>query len=146
MNHTKSKTICFLLFLSIFNFQTQEVLANVRYYVHVVNFLSDNTQPLRIHCASGDNDLGYHDLAIKQDFQWSFHVNYFVHSTLYFCHFWWGAKQASFDVFNKTWAPNCNRVHKGDKFCFWLVKDDGFYFTGTQHNDVPGPFAKIRDW
>ncbi|XP_027165933.1 S-protein homolog 24-like [Coffea eugenioides] len=140
MNHTIFRSLCFLLFLATFSFQAGKVVGFFgRYYLYVHNGLPDDSTPLTVHCASGNDDIGYHNLTVNQDLTWSFHMNFF-RNTLYFCHFWRGAKSAMFDVYNDTWAYYCGHYHQSDKYCYWLVKENGFYFTGQQHHNVPGPF------
>ncbi|KAG9148501.1 hypothetical protein Leryth_023614 [Lithospermum erythrorhizon] len=51
--------------------------------VHVINRLPPNSGTSRVHCASGDDELGYRYLKVNEDFNWSFG------KTLFFCHFWW---------------------------------------------------------
>lgn len=58
--------------------------------VHVLNHLPDNTNPLRLHCQSRDDDLGFHSISQQQDFNWHFCENFF-HTTLFFCHLWWNS-------------------------------------------------------
>nr|XP_009759834.1 PREDICTED: uncharacterized protein LOC104212312 [Nicotiana sylvestris] len=59
--------------------------------VHVMNKLPSDSPQLTIHCASKNDDLGYHSLAVDEDFNWSF-CEAFADNTLFFCHFWWVQK------------------------------------------------------
>ncbi|KAI5655989.1 hypothetical protein M9H77_24782 [Catharanthus roseus] len=108
-----------------------------KYTVHVISNLPSNRYPLRIHCASGDDDLGYHNLSVNQDFNWSFRMN-FRGTTLFFCHFWWKNEDKAFEVFNHDISINTCRSN-----CYWLVRDDGFYFTDDIDNVAPEKYA---DW
>ncbi|KAG9148500.1 hypothetical protein Leryth_023615 [Lithospermum erythrorhizon] len=92
------------------------------YEVHVINNLPPNSPKLRIHCASGDNDLGYHDLNVNGSFSWIFQLNIIIGKTLFFCHFWWENKDIRFDVFHGK-IGFCG----DEKICAWIVKEDGFY-------------------
>ncbi|KAK4385936.1 hypothetical protein Sango_2717600 [Sesamum angolense] len=92
-----------------------------RYEVHIINSLPSNSDPLVVHCASGDDDLGTHTLTSNQVFQWSFCENV-TQTTLYFCHFSWGSKERAFEVFNKKLKGDC---YNG--LCFWEVRADGIY-------------------
>ncbi|KAI3470536.1 hypothetical protein Pfo_027199, partial [Paulownia fortunei] len=101
-----------------------------KYTVHVMNHLPLwSNIPLRLHCASGDNDLGYHKLPIFGDFNWTFCDNIFG-TTLYFCHLWWnsrlGPKQKAFNVFTEKWSPKCT-----SGVCYWAANQDGIHFTGS---------------
>ncbi|KAL8468730.1 hypothetical protein ACS0TY_031796 [Phlomoides rotata] len=94
-----------------------------RYTVHVINDLPSNSK-LRIHCASGDDDLGYHTLPVGYDFDWSFCD--ILWTTLFFCHLWWdsNSKERAFDVFNLRLAAGlCLETFK----CFWSARGDGIY-------------------
>ncbi|KAI5678833.1 hypothetical protein M9H77_09783 [Catharanthus roseus] len=107
-----------------------------KYTVHVINNLPSNQFLLKIHCASGDDDLGFHDLSVNQDFNWTFNMNIFG-TTLFFCHFWWSNKDKAFEVFNHDiGTKNCATN------CYWLVREDGFYFTDDINN---GP-QKWQTW
>ncbi|CAI9759773.1 unnamed protein product [Fraxinus pennsylvanica] len=50
--------------------------------VHTVNNLP---RTLTLHCASGDDDLGFHNLTINNDFHGKFCESY-LGVTLFFCH------------------------------------------------------------
>ncbi|PIN24458.1 hypothetical protein CDL12_02809 [Handroanthus impetiginosus] len=101
-----------------------------KYEVHIVNSLPQNSPTLRLHCASGNDDLGYHDLLVNQDFQWSF-CDKFFGGTLFFCHLWWGSKNKGFEVFNTHWEGRCRNY-----ICDWVAKSDGIYFNRE----------KLYDW
>ncbi|PIN24457.1 hypothetical protein CDL12_02808 [Handroanthus impetiginosus] len=128
--------ILFLFFLLIpnhvlsFSYEKKKCRWTEKYEVHVVNSLPQNSAMLRLHCASGNDDLGYHDLSVNQDFQWSFCTRFFG-TTLFFCHLWWGSKNKEFEVFNTDWQERC-----GNDICDWAAKSDGIYFNGE----------KLYDW
>uniref|UniRef100_A0A3Q7I863 S-protein homolog n=1 Tax=Solanum lycopersicum TaxID=4081 RepID=A0A3Q7I863_SOLLC len=108
------------------------------------NDLPKNTPRLKFHCASGDDDLGYHYPAIGSDFHWSFCA---TPSTLFFCHFWWNGKDLSFDVFNTLFGCVTDG-HVPDYVvnCHWQVKADGINL-GYFDNDVQQIiYTKYRDW
>ncbi|KAL8555153.1 hypothetical protein ACS0TY_003090 [Phlomoides rotata] len=71
-----------------------------RYVVHVINDLPSNSE-LRIHCASGDDDLGYHTLLVGYDYDWSFCD--IPHVTLFVCHLRWdlNSKERTFEAFQE---------------------------------------------
>ncbi|KAK4342386.1 hypothetical protein RND71_038202 [Anisodus tanguticus] len=136
-----SVKILFLLFIMPYNIQGCD-----HYEVHIHNNLPKNSPQLKLHCASGDDDLGYKYPGLGTDFNWSFCPN---PSTLFFCHFWWAGKDLRFDVFNNSRV--C--VRDGDRFvpavttkCQWQVQADGFYL--GYFDDISGQlkFKKYRDW
>lgn len=135
MGNSLAKTLLFFVFmleshLPTFAFREARICVFTDdFTVYVANKLPPNSDPLRIHCASRNNDLGYHNLTTNQDFHWSFCTSAFGR-TLFFCHLWWGMKGVSFDVFKDSWAKRCS----GDE-CYWTVKDDGIYLSGYKRHD-----------
>lgn len=114
-----------------------------KYEVHVINKLPPNSPELRIHCASKNREIGDQNLPIDEDLNWSFCERLFAR-TLYFCHFWWGAKDKSLTVYDD---PNyC--VHHGLNtnelnYCKWEVREDGFYL--EQYIAVNDTYYMARD-
>ncbi|KAH6791340.1 hypothetical protein C2S51_006346 [Perilla frutescens var. frutescens] len=108
-----------------------------KYTVHIVNNLtSSSNNPLLIHCASGDDDLGNHSLARTCDFNWSFRMNFFS-TTLFFCRFRWEGKNVAHDVFTDRLSDGCFPIDGHVIYrCRWLVKEDGFYLENV----------KVYDW
>ncbi|KAL3649949.1 hypothetical protein CASFOL_006352 [Castilleja foliolosa] len=86
---------------------------------------------MTIHCASGDRELGFHTLAVNEQFQWDLCARA---RTKYFCHFWWGSKQKAFDVFTAGFFYYKKYV--------WAAKEDGIYST---HEDFD-PLTKKFNW
>lgn len=105
-------------------------------HVHIVNNLTSNSQPLKIHCASGDNDLGHHDLYPGQKYEWGFCPN-LGPNTLFFCHFWWGSKNKAFEVYNQK------KMKKSNRQSWWKAEDDGIYFCNGKTSSV---YMKKYDW
>lgn len=104
-----------------------------KYEVHIINNLPSNTPPLKIHCASGDDDFGDYFPSINEDYNWSFCGNLFGRS-LYFCHFWW-EKDKVFDVFNNTnTCVSGGQIPYFSRQCVWVVKSDGFYLGYYEDN------------
>ncbi|KAL8468727.1 hypothetical protein ACS0TY_031793 [Phlomoides rotata] len=96
------------------------------YTVHVINDLPSNSK-LRIHCASGDDDLGYHTLPVGYDYDWSFCD--IPWTTLFCCHLWWdsNSKERTFNAFNALIRANlCFESRE----CFWSARDGGIYSSG----------------
>ena len=115
--------------------------------VHIVNGLPDNTHSLVVRCQSKDDDFGYHTLLLGQEFSWKFHINIFGR-TLYFCHFWLqGIKDRSFDVYD-DWneKPHCADNLNDIKTCYWLVKDDGFYYSDYKADLNSSDWQKWLPW
>lgn len=97
--------------------------------VHIMNDLSNNDEPLIIHCHSNDDDLGEHTLWMKNEFSFQFRENVWRYT-----HFWCSmrilnSKETTVDVYRA--------YHETDKCqdtgnCFWSVREDGFYFSNDQ--------------
>lgn len=117
------------------------IIVYPKFEVRVLNDInSTKSPPLRIHCASGDDDLGNHTLYYLQNFHWQFRINFWL-TTRFFCHFWWDNKQRVFDVFYAGWHEFCEDPDSFDdiNLCYWVVKTDGFYFTNKRQfspNDI----------
>ncbi|KAL8052048.1 hypothetical protein ABFX02_06G188000 [Erythranthe guttata] len=103
--------------------------------IHVINRLP--FPQLRFHCASGDDDLGYHNVNPNYDFHWKFCTD-FVPSTLFFCHLWWNNKDVSFDVFSTKTYYRCLEGK-----CYWEARTDGIYFADGED---PTQFRKAYNW
>lgn len=104
--------------------------------IHVVSNLPSNSQPLKVHCASGDDELGFHYLLPNQDFHWKFNNNFYP-STLFFCHFWWESKEKAFDVYKEKIIG----IHTYQSW--WVAKSDGIYFSNQTE---PTLLEKRYDW
>ena len=114
------------------------IIHGPHYEVHVVNLMPNQTW---IHCFSKDNELGFHYLQPKEDFHWDFHMNFFGR-TQYFCHFWWGIKQAGFRVFKGF--DMCGDYDYHLNVCRWEIRPDGFYYSTTAKNGHIK--TKQQDW
>ncbi|KAL7177400.1 hypothetical protein ACSBR2_030707 [Camellia fascicularis] len=70
---------------------------------HLIHDIPNNSTPMQVHCHSRDNDLRTYTLRYGKIFRWKFNPN-FVGITPFFCHFYWGAKNKSFTVYDhKIW-------------------------------------------
>lgn len=107
--------------------------------VFIINTVPTDKDKLWVHCASKDDDLGYRTVDQNKYFLWSFGENV-LHTTLFFCHFWWGQRDKSFDVFKHSIGARWCQT----KSCFWVVQEDGFYITDDY---VKGsPLHKWETW
>ncbi|KAK4402398.1 S-protein11 [Sesamum angolense] len=112
-----------------------DCIATSEYEVHVFNRLPD--PKLKLHCASKDDDLGYHEIVQNYDFNWKF-CDSFTKRTLFFCHLWWLNKDAAFDVFKSKSSDDCDRY-----LCLWEARSDGIYFSS---GSPPKLFRKKFAW
>ncbi|GER28946.1 plant self-incompatibility protein S1 family [Striga asiatica] len=111
-----------LLVLFTYIFLTKGCFTD-EYEVHLINRLP--YPRLKFHCASGDNELGYHKVVPNFDFHWKFCENIWK-KTLYFCHLWWEDKEIAFDIFTSKHSNRC-RISE----CFWEARKDGFRIQGS---------------
>ena len=147
MNDTGIKSSYLLALFATFNYlQSFHVSAifPIPFEVFVVSQLPANSSLLHIHCASKDNDLGDHDLHRDGQFRWQFRMNFWG-TTEFWCHFWWNSKDRRFTVMRWSFA----KIHCGHDLlirntCFWMVREDGFYFSnrGISYEIT----EKLRDW
>lgn len=59
----------------------------LKVHVYIHNGLGPNNT-LTIHCKSKDDDLGKHNIAYNQYYEWSFRYDFFER-TLFWCNMWW---------------------------------------------------------
>lgn len=105
--------------------------------VHIMNGMSQNTDPVNVHCKSGDSDLGLRTLGQGVEFDFRFKTRV-VGTTLYFCSWYWDSKRASFDVFrDDREALHCVKTAN----CYWKAREDGFYFSVDNSN-----WVKRNNW
>ncbi|KAF3637812.1 putative glutamate receptor 3.6-like [Capsicum annuum] len=117
-----------------------------KYEVHVINNLTSDSPHLKIHCASKNDDLGYHYPAIYEDFNWSFCQPVFG-KTLYFCHFWWNLKEKSFIVFNDyQFCVSDSTIPNPKNNCKWEVRPDGFYLEIRNTTGASSYMYHYLDW
>uniref|UniRef100_M1AGG2 S-protein homolog n=1 Tax=Solanum tuberosum TaxID=4113 RepID=M1AGG2_SOLTU len=116
-----------ILFINILNLKN--VVAS-SFHVQVVNNIDPTRFPfnsIKLHCASKDNDMGFHDITPNNQFEWTFKEGYFS-NTLFFCHFWWGLKERAFEVFNVFHGCIKNAPLNPDtRLCKWTITDIGFF-------------------
>lgn len=108
-----------------------------KYTIYVANLLPPNTPELRAHCASKNKEIWNSTIALNQNIQWNF-CNSFFKRTMFFCHFFWGSNEASFEVFNSKTSDLCTA-----EVCYWEVRGDGLYLSGSY---PPTNFKKMHDW
>ncbi|XP_012837734.1 PREDICTED: trinucleotide repeat-containing gene 18 protein-like [Erythranthe guttata] len=87
--------------------------------IHIFNDLPPKSAPLKLHCWSKNDDLGYHTVDVDKEFEWTFCSN-FSPSTLYTCQLWWGSKDRAFEVFDEK-----TEGMKSDRSVYWVAKNDG---------------------
>lgn len=134
----KKFTFALILFLELclMHNYVDACFATSRHHIHILSELPPDSPPVKVHCASGDDDLGDHILAPKQSFEWSFCANFFP-TTVFFCHFWWDGKDLAFEVYHERFAQK--RTHNS----WWITKHDGIYFSNANE---PLNQMKKYDW
>lgn len=110
--------------------------------VHIISGVQNTPKPLECHCQSKDDDLGVHKIKMGYEFYWVFSPN-ILHTTLYFCHFYWGSKNVRFDVYDTNLDNLCRKAGLiiAPYDCYWLVRPDGFYLSNNRRN-----FVKRHGW
>ncbi|PIN10420.1 hypothetical protein CDL12_11926 [Handroanthus impetiginosus] len=106
------------------------------FYVHVIDNINSK-DPLLLHCASGDDELGNHTLYNNGVFNFKFCETFF-HRTLFFCRFRWTWKSIAVDVYKSKSRFDCSSFH-----CFWSARTDGIYFSGL---NPPKNWTKRYSW
>ncbi|EYU39662.1 hypothetical protein MIMGU_mgv1a023453mg, partial [Erythranthe guttata] len=108
---------------NIFVTTTYCCVLSKQYEVHVVNKMP--LPRMKVHCASADNDLGYHYAEPDYDLNWKFCEN-ITGNTLYFCTLRWRNKEVSFNAF--TSHLKNDPCSKG--ICRFEARIKGIYFSG----------------
>ncbi|KAE8698834.1 putative Leucine-rich repeat receptor-like protein kinase family protein [Hibiscus syriacus] len=113
-----------------------EDMVFINYHIHIVNDLPNDmppgVPPLKIHCKSGDRDIGEMPMFPHDDYQFDTKVDWFA-TTLFFCSVdWLEGKQQSFDAFvARRDEHRCRKYHNS---CLWSVREDGIYFSDDNLN------------
>ena len=125
----------FVIFMSM---KESEYFSGAKYDIRVVNGFTDNSSlALVIWCSSGDENLGGRALQVGDDYSWSVETSIWG-TTLSRCTMKWDAIRKQFDAFHgrrDVWRCGPLRT------CFWLVREDGFYFSNDQVN-----WKKVFSW
>ncbi|KAF7851535.1 hypothetical protein BT93_L3753 [Corymbia citriodora subsp. variegata] len=102
-------------------------------YVEINNNLPTGIT-LRVHCKSGDENLGIHDVTNWWGF--SFTPQFFFWGTLYFCSFSWPGRFEWFDIYEQSrdWHY-CNE-------CIWRISPNG----PCRLSDSSGEFDICYPW
>ncbi|PRQ28109.1 putative plant self-incompatibility S1 [Rosa chinensis] len=105
------KTVLLLMFLTMLKAKT---------HVRIINNLPDDMQ-LHIHCQSGDDDLGFHELSNLSSFEFSFKPNW-IGSTRFFCFMAWLSNGHYFDIYEYRRDGTCLWT---EHTCKWHVTPNG---------------------
>ncbi|KAK4354881.1 hypothetical protein RND71_027075 [Anisodus tanguticus] len=145
-SYIKTLFLLFILYINILQVKSSkfsEFFAGTKYYIQVANNLPPGSI-LKVHCASKQTDIGFHDIVQNDQIAWSFRETIFT-DTLFFCHFWWGQKDKAFEVFNTyTGCIKNSPLDAHTHICKWIVKADGFYLQGDP--TVNPKFFNITPW
>ncbi|XP_009595483.1 S-protein homolog 21 [Nicotiana tomentosiformis] len=109
--------------------QPYDYFGNI-YNVHIINgFTNNSSLPLVVWCSSGDTgDIGGRALQERDDFSWSVKTKFWKNSQ-YVCTMKLDQKRRRFQAFyGSRDVQRCSPT----KQCFWLVKEDGFYFSNDE--------------
>ncbi|CAN1839806.1 S-protein homolog 74 [Linum perenne] len=98
--------------------------------VHILNELKDDKKAMRVHCKSGSQDLGIHDVPKGSEYQWSI-KNTNTMATPYTCGVSANDKELVFKAYFED-AELLRRVN--DNNSYWVVKDDGIYLRQVWKN------------
>ncbi|XP_047335798.1 S-protein homolog 6-like [Impatiens glandulifera] len=136
------KTLCIFIFLLTISFSWFFIFTSLVqpdyfvggvYEIQVINgFRNNSSLPLVIWCTSGDqDDMGGRALQEGDDFGWRVKAGFLRASSHFICTLKWDDKRKRFDAFKvERDSHRCGPLRK----CFWLVKEDGFYFSNDGEN------------
>ncbi|KAG6382810.1 hypothetical protein SASPL_157481 [Salvia splendens] len=100
--------------------------------------VAEGSPPLNVHCFSGDDDLGYHDLTQNAEYHFDFCEKPFA--TMFACHFKWNGKDKSFHVYD---AAHGGYILCNNGICYYSVASDGFHFSNVY---PPNQGRFLCDW
>ncbi|KAK3420717.1 hypothetical protein EUGRSUZ_H03232 [Eucalyptus grandis] len=107
--------VAFVMILASLQASSGDFLEKVE--VQIINKLP-GAPLLTVHCKSGDDDLGVHQIPADSFWQFSFKPSFFE-STLFFCSFQWPGAFYHFDVYDQK--RDENRCH----LCHWTILPTG---------------------
>ena len=87
--------------------------------VEITNRLTDRY--LAVQCKDKHHDLGVQQLNVGQTFSFNFYPNFFLTSTLYFCHFVWLEGDRYFNIYEEDIDGYCDHHHT----CYWDILATG---------------------
>ncbi|PIN15537.1 hypothetical protein CDL12_11819 [Handroanthus impetiginosus] len=123
--------LCVALFTTYSSLKHIFNLENTTYDVRIINGFSNNSSlPLVVWCVSQDwGDIGGRALQERDDYSWIIKTKGFFWSSYRFvCTMKWDSRRKKFEAFQASrdkYRCGANRQ------CFWLVKEDGFYFSNN---------------
>ncbi|GMI73975.1 S-protein homologue 1 [Hibiscus trionum] len=101
--------------------------------VHVVNGFSNLNETLNAHCRSKGVDFGLRYIPVQGEFNWSFHIKYFLDKTKFSCHMWWSGGEKYLDVF---WVDDrFLSLYCAGNNCYWMSRDDGIYLFDYRYKE-----------
>ncbi|KAL3650011.1 hypothetical protein CASFOL_006414 [Castilleja foliolosa] len=116
------KTIIIYIALSFLLYGSDSCFLIDRVHVNFINHLPNEfPQPLLVHCASKDDDLGNHTLTFNQ--MWGFSFCVIPFTTLFKCDLHWTGLglNLNVDAYDASWVKNpCDKSN-----CTWTVSVGG---------------------
>ncbi|KAG8372785.1 hypothetical protein BUALT_Bualt12G0103000 [Buddleja alternifolia] len=103
------------------------------YDIRIINgFTNNSSMPLIVWCSSQDNgDMGGRALQEHDDYSWTVKTGFYMRSCPFVCTVKWDKKRKKFEAFGVgVDRDRCGACGQ----CFWLVKEDGFYFSNDGVN------------
>ncbi|KDP36439.1 hypothetical protein JCGZ_09509 [Jatropha curcas] len=122
---------CLAITIILFSVYQPERFVGVEYDVRIVNgFTNNSSLALVIWCSSEVEEMGGRALQEGDDFSWSFKTNS-LGTNHYICTMKWDERRRKFDAFKiPRDIDRCSLFKK----CYWLVREDGFYFSNDEIN------------
>ncbi|CAK9329254.1 unnamed protein product [Citrullus colocynthis] len=101
--------------------------------VNITNALKGQNNQLTVHCKSGDDDLGVHQLPHLISYAFTFRPNFWG-STLFYCTFQWPGWTHYFDIYKDS----RDRTRCNETLCLWIVGEEGIcmFNYGTKKYDI----------
>lgn len=111
--------------------------------IHIYDGIQDSQ--ITLHVRSKDDDLGYHNITYNLGYKFDFCEN-LIHNTLFTGDFFFGTKEAHFDVFDIDVSDFIKPQPFQRSHAYWLLKADGYYLSKYFKSYDDPAWILIGEW
>jgi len=120
-----SKIMIILCLLLVVVVQLEGIVSAAPFFptkitVEITNKLSTKQKQLDLYCKDKHHDLGLIKLNVNETYRFRFFPEYFIPTTLYFCHFVWSNGDHHFDIYVEKRDVYCTHNR-----CSWKILENG---------------------
>ncbi|KAF5778466.1 putative plant self-incompatibility S1 [Helianthus annuus] len=142
------KKLCYLFivlswFTSFSITPSMSCFLTIPWFVDIRNGIPNST--ISVHVKSGDDDLGVHDIAYDNSYNFHFCDNV-IHSTLYWADISYGSKFVHFNVVDAKVKKIITWTIFMKSHAYWLMKEDGYYLTNKSRGYDDPAWKLMGKW